>query len=349
MTMTGERWTLQSVWYRMLSILEKHNIKVKRASLTAYVKPICDLRHVTRAQIGIITGARAELYFNGEWKSVSFDAINELAEKGTDTIFIEKQGVPEVLTDYADKYGVAMVNTRGYLTEYGEELMDAARRSGANVVIMTDYDLSGVNIASNTTRQIPWIGIDEQTFEYFSLDRNSNDIAVQATNKKISRTVEGKVNSDSRFSNVDIEFLKKQRVEIDAVLAKVGSERFFGYILDKLKEFYPTRDYNRAIEIPSGAIEIENKLGAEHEKSLETIGEQIGQIINKESDQVKLELKQFRGFVDVKEKGNEIKQRLSKVLIDSSNYKDFTDKLNELVNSHPFFKSKKDDEIPRSE
>jgi hypothetical protein len=331
---TREKWTLQSVWYRMLPILDQNNKSVKRQTLIGYIKKLCDIRHITRASIGIFAGVRAELYFNGEWKSVSFDAINELAEKGTDIVFIEKQGIAEVITEHADKYGIAMVNTRGYLTEYGNDLMNAASRSGANVVIMTDYDLTGINIASQIPR--PWIGIDQRTFEYFNLNRDSNDIAVQATNKKLSKTVEEKVTRDSRFSDVDIEFLKKKRVEIDAVLAKVGGERLFEYILDKLKELYPKRDYNRAIEIPS-------ELDAEHEKSLEVIDRHIGQIINNESNQVKHELKQFEGFTEVKKKEDEIKQRLKNVLIGSSDYKDFTNKLKELVGTHPFFKNNNDD------
>ena len=55
------------------------------------------------------------MYFNGNWTSVSFDSVNRLAEKGTDIVFVEKEGIPEVLTDFADKYGIAMVNTRGHL------------------------------------------------------------------------------------------------------------------------------------------------------------------------------------------------------------------------------------------
>jgi hypothetical protein len=122
-----------------------------------------------REDIGIIAGARAELYFGGTW--TSFDEIDELAEKGTDIVFIEKEGVPEVLTEYADKYGIAMVNTRGYLTEYGKDLMTAAKRSGANIVIMTDYDLTGINIASQSPKDMPWIGIDDTTLEYFGLNK----------------------------------------------------------------------------------------------------------------------------------------------------------------------------------
>ena len=57
-----------------------------------------------------------------------------------------------------------------------------------------------------------------------------------------------------------LDFLDKERVELDAILAKVGDERFFQYILDTLKELYPKRDYNRAIEIPT------DELGAKHEE-----------------------------------------------------------------------------------
>jgi len=40
-------------------------------------------------------------------------------------VFIEKEGVPEVLTECADKYGISMVNTRGYVTEYGKDSHDS--------------------------------------------------------------------------------------------------------------------------------------------------------------------------------------------------------------------------------
>jgi len=328
-----EKWTVQGVWYRMLSTLDRYQKRVKRSTITGYVKVLADSRGITRASMGIFTGVRAELYFKGEWKSVSFDAINELAEKGTDIIFIEKQGITEVLTEYADKWGIAMVNTRGYLTEYGNDLMNAAMKSGANVVIMTDYDLSGINIASLTPSEIPWIGIDQRSLDYFGINRDSMDIAVKATNKKLLKTVEKKVSRDSRFSKADIEFLSNQRVEIDAVLAKVGGERLFEYILDRLKESYPKRDYNRAIEIPT-------ELDAEHEKSLEVINKQVEQIIDNESNQVKDELKEIEGFIDVKEKETQIKNRLKSVLANAPDYKDFRKKLNELVNTHPFFKNK---------
>jgi hypothetical protein len=39
-----------------------------------------------------------------------------------------------------------------------------------------------------------------------------------------------------RGLHVDLEFLKEQRIEIDAILAQVGDERFWEYIMYKLKQ-----------------------------------------------------------------------------------------------------------------
>ena len=116
------KWTLNTVWYLFLPVMEKFEIKVTRAYIKRLVKEICEAAGISRESLGIFAGVRAELYFDGQWTSVSFDRVKGLAEKGTDIIFVEKEGITEVLTDLADKYGIAMVNTRGHLTEYGKDL-----------------------------------------------------------------------------------------------------------------------------------------------------------------------------------------------------------------------------------
>lgn len=65
--------SVDTLWYLMLPLMEKFHIDVTREWFKTLVKKICDKAGVTRAEIGIITGARAELYFNGSWESVSFD------------------------------------------------------------------------------------------------------------------------------------------------------------------------------------------------------------------------------------------------------------------------------------
>ncbi len=265
------KWTLNTVWYLFLPIMEKFGIKVTRAHIKRSVNTLCEAEGITRESLGIFAGVRAELYFNGNWTSVSFDSITSLAEKGTDIVFVEKEGIPEVLTDFADKYGIAMVNTRGHLTEYGKDLMNVAKATGAHVVIMADYDASGVKIASESPSEMPWIGANDAMLEYFNLDRDSVAIASESNqNKRYVRHLVkyGKHDDgrkDGRFKNVDVDFLDEERVELDAIIAKVGDERFFQYILDTLENLYPTRDYNRAIEIAT------DELGAEHEETLELI------------------------------------------------------------------------------
>ena len=155
------KWTLNTVWYLFLPIMEKFGIKVTRGYIKSLVKTFCEAAGITRESLGIYAGVRAELYFNGNWTSVSFDSITSLAEKGTDIVFVEKEGIPEVLTDFADKYGIAMVNTRGHLTEYGKDLMNVAKALGAHVVIMADYDATGVKIASESPSEMPWIGAND--------------------------------------------------------------------------------------------------------------------------------------------------------------------------------------------
>ena len=106
-----DRTTQDGIWYQLTPDMEKYNIKVTRAWIKQLIKKVCTRLGVTRESLGIFAGARATMYFDGNWSSIRFEAIEDLAEKGTDIIFIENMPIVEVLTTYADKYGVALVNT----------------------------------------------------------------------------------------------------------------------------------------------------------------------------------------------------------------------------------------------
>ena len=94
---------------------------------------------------------------------------------------------------------------------------------------------------------MPWIGVDDATLEYFGLNRES--LTAEATNTRILASLRKKTSANARFKNVDIEFLKEQQIEIDAILAQVGDEGFLEYIMFKLGQLYPKRNYNRAISL----------------------------------------------------------------------------------------------------
>ena len=146
-----DRWAQDSVWYNFQPVLQKHGINITRETVKKLIRVVCANLGVTRESLGIFAAARAEMYFDGRWSSVSYNAIEELAGNGTDVIFIEKLDLVEVLS-----------------TEYGKKLVRAADRSGGHVAIITDYDVYGLHIASKVSG-IPRIGIDEETLNYFGL------------------------------------------------------------------------------------------------------------------------------------------------------------------------------------
>jgi hypothetical protein len=165
-------------------------------------------------------------------------------------------------------------------------------------------------IASESPTDMPWIGANDRMLEYFHLARDELKIKSETgANKEYVRSlVETGEHSDGRkderFQDVDVDFLDEERIELDAILAKAGDERFFQYIMDTLKDLYPKRDYNRAIEIPS------YRLHARHEESIDVIDEQVQHIVSDESDKIRGELREIPGFIDVKEKHDEIEERL---------------------------------------
>ena len=75
----------------------------------------------------------------------------------------------ETLTPLADKHGLALLFTRGFATKYVRDLSELSKDAGCNVVVLSDYDDSGVLLASKL--KVPRLGIDPKTLEYFNLKR----------------------------------------------------------------------------------------------------------------------------------------------------------------------------------
>jgi hypothetical protein len=323
-----------TIWYLLLPIMEKYNINVTRKHFKILLKKICDKFGKKRSEIGVITGARAEMYFDGRWRSVSFDAIGELAQMGTDIIFIEKEGIIDELKEHADKYGIAMVNSRGYLVEYAHDLIKAAKTSGANIIIITDYDLSGVNLASKCGKHVHWITMDDNTLQYFGLAKDKR-IVVRATNTKLIEHIKEVMQNDERFADLDIKFLDTSRIEINAVIAAVGDVRFWKFILDKLQELYPTRNYNRAIELPSKDTDADetdlypNAMRGliRHFRGLvRDAVEEIEEKIEKDQEEV-------TGFLEVEAQKKKNKELVIKTIAENEDIKEIESHATELCNS----------------
>jgi 5S rRNA maturation endonuclease (ribonuclease M5) len=92
---------------------------------------------------------------------------------GTDLIIIEKQGAVEVFGPFADRNGIALLNTRGFLTEYAIELSKLAEQHKCNIAILTDLDSSGL-IISTKIPNVYRLGVDIDTL--FELELYKEDV-----------------------------------------------------------------------------------------------------------------------------------------------------------------------------
>lgn len=334
MTIGVNESTQDSVWYNCLPIMERMNIKVTREHFKKVIKRVCDKLGITREQLGIVAAPWATMYYNGSWPNVSFEAINSLAQNGTDIIFFEKLDIVRVLGKYADIYGIAFVNSRGHLSDYAKDLADAAKNSGAHIAIMTDYDIPGIMIASGVAG-IPWLGVNEDMLTHFGLSKQDKHIVVSYTpaKKAISNENLNTLLDDERFEDVDIAFLKHNKIELDAVLATVGDERLWEYLMNKMAELYPERDYNRVINSKPTLLDYYPKAIRNFNRY---ISRHVDSLVHEEVLKIESELENVEGFIDVKDKEEEIDKRLGKFVENDQQLKDIASKIKEVADKEGY-------------
>ena len=307
-----DRWNQSTIFYRLRPILIEKGIPINRKSITGAIDRVCknDLpKKCKRHEIGIITAARAQLYFNGKSHGVSIDEISNLIELGTDLVIIEKEGAVEVLGPFADKYGIALLYTRGFLTEYALELSE---KSGSNIVILTDFDASGLLLASKLPGNIHRIGIDFQTLEDLDIDIESVQEKYEPKeggHYDALKTI-AKNNSIYPILEESLRYLRHYRIEIDSILAELNNnERFWDFILDKLVDIFPNRNYNRSIDVK------ESIMPEKLEEFITNITDLIAQIQEAERQKIMEELENTVGFIDnIVIKKEEIENRLRSVI-----------------------------------
>jgi len=195
------------------------------------------------------------------------------------------------------------------------------------VVVLTDYDDSGVLLASKL--KAPRLGIDPETLQYFNLKRQ--DVEERYTPKNHLNSIKGLVTEE------EFDYLSRKRIEINSVKTKVGTEKLWEWIIYRLKEVFPNRNYNRAIKVPKLVKPADLKeLYAKIENVLE-------KCIKSESEKVVEELTDIVGFIEnVPQKHFDIEVKLQNVISNNQDYRDFMHIFNQLIESHPFFNGRDD-------
>src|SRR5690349_9598075 len=233
------KWILTSdVWYDLAKeggietyymTMHGYSIKSQQAAKARiretiqvkYVKEICDDLQIRRADVKILAGDVGYLFFRGKRFAISLDDLDELKLKGTDLLIIEKQGIAESLKDLAGPYGIALLSTRGFLTENALDLARLAKSSGANVAILTDNDISGYVIA-HKVRTVPRIGIDFDTLDDFSISSEELQELKKGEYYTPNQEHLTYAKNNMRLDDSIFNFLKDRRIEINAVKNAVG-------------------------------------------------------------------------------------------------------------------------------
>lgn len=181
-----------------------------------------------------------------------------------------------------------MIHGRGFLTEYASELSALANEDGANIAILTDFDDSGITIALQMPN-VPRIGIDFNTLEELGISERLEELEEMYKPGKHLTHIK---NEHPEIRN--LEYLEEKRIEINAVRNYVGSERLWEWIVFKLEELFPNRDYNRAIDM-SAAF---NFVPLPLQKLHNIVEGKIVGVLTPLIKRYKLSLSRYPGFMD---------------------------------------------------
>lgn len=331
-----EEETQDSIWYDALPVFDKYHVNYSNKSRPGFkneIRELCKLHDVAREEIGIIAAPWGSMFYIGEWYDISYHTVKDLAKNGTDIIFIEKRDIVQNLGKYASSMRIALVNTHGHLSESTKELAKLAETASkvANVAILTDYDIPGIHIAFKL-RGVVRLGIDERTLRHFNIPHENRGsrllVATYNPNKQLLDETIDEILEDKRFSStdiIDIEFLKRKKVEIDAVLSDQGAENLWNYIVELLGKEKPRRNYKRVIAedvytytpdppIVASSIEVPYvgvKIASEAQSY---IADRVDEITEEPKQEIEEDLEDHEGFIlDVREREREIKEEIDEV------------------------------------
>ena len=126
-----------------------------------------------------------------------------LAKLGTDIICIEKKNIVDRLVRFTSNFGIALVQSQGFMSEYGEMLIQTAKQNGANFAILTDFDNSGV-LLGYQLEGIVRFGIDPDTINEINAilkEQDKETVSIPLLEEKYKRSDKNPKETDDKKQN----------------------------------------------------------------------------------------------------------------------------------------------------
>lgn len=292
--------TRNSKWAGVLAkyFKEKYGFSIKskeaadrrtRETIISYIKDVCDEQKIRRIDVDIYAGDVGYFFFRGRRYAISLDELDNLRYLGTDILIIEKEGIAKILSPLASPSGIALLSTRGFLTENALDLSIFAQKSGANVATLTDCDISGYVIAHKVPN-VPRIGINFDTLKDLGIYEDLREGEFYSPDKGHLKYAQEHIKD---LDSKQLEFLCERRIEINAVKNKVGPQRLWNWIFDKLEKIYPHRNYNRAVRKPEPHWYRPPQL----RQLNELVDKRLTRVLTPVITSCEHELKHYRGFI----------------------------------------------------
>ena len=308
-----DRITQSGVWYRIRPEMRRRGFgpqeswtltrRYLQSKIQDTINELWPDEHLTREDLGIVASSKGVFLYNGESWPINGETVDVLAEKGAAIIVIEKEGVADVLEEYAKKYGIALTHTGGRFTNAIKNLIERAKNGGSIVRTLTDYDAVGIDIAAATITPTIRIGIERDIIPWLQKHGYPN-----LTEKE----VEEEYTPSGTTIVIKDEYLKTRRIELDSIQEKVGGEKLWEYIMYRLQlpEFDTKFDLTKVIEMPTT-----EKLRPQLVKDvLQHVDSHIDKITEQRRNQMMIEQKNAKKLPEKIKKEIEIEQELAGII-----------------------------------
>jgi hypothetical protein len=138
------------------------------------------------------------------------------------------------------------------LTEYAEILSRKSDKEGCNIAILTDFDVSGLILATKVPKAYR-IGIDFETLDDLGL--NIEDVEEEYRPGNHLKPLQAGGELAYVYPQDWVDYVENRRVEINSVVTELDDNaKFWEWIVQKLRDRFDTRNYNRAVDVPEYII-----------------------------------------------------------------------------------------------